>query len=296
MTNRAKKWTGLRGVFYIVLLALSTFNTAYALPPTSMQMAQNAAAAIAGTVTDVINTTGFTYVEVETPTGKVWAAGIGNIEIKKGAKVSFTTEMPMSNFHSKNLNRDFALIYFVKRFDTGATSPATNLMPPGHMGSKRTIQSATLALMEDTRELNAGDYLREASLDGLQGEKKMLSDFKGKPLLINVWASWCGPCQGEMGSLENLSRRYNGKQFNIIGISTDDYRDKAQSLIRKSGITFANYLDNKLMLEKMLGAKTIPLTILVDESGRILQKVNGARAWDSPEMVAMLAKAFQLKL
>ncbi len=145
-------------------------------------------------------------------------------------------------------------------------------------------------------EVKIGDYLREATLNGFDGKTKKLSDLKGKPLIINVWASWCGPCRAEMGSLERLAQRYNEKEFNLIGISTDDYRNAAEAFIKRSGITFENYLDSKLLLENMLGANTIPLTILVDADGRVLKKVRGAYDWDNPETIDAIGKAFDVKL
>jgi thiol-disulfide isomerase/thioredoxin len=145
-------------------------------------------------------------------------------------------------------------------------------------------------------EIEVGGYLREATLQGLFGKTKRFSDYKGKPLLINVWASWCGPCRAEMGSLQRLARRYNGKQFNVIGISTDDDGQAAARFIRESKVTFENYLDSHVFLENMLGANTIPLTILVDEHGRVLEKARGAYEWDSPEIVEIIGKIFQVKL
>jgi len=144
-------------------------------------------------------------------------------------------------------------------------------------------------------EVKVGSYLREAVLHGFDGNKKKLSDYKGKPLLINVWASWCGPCRAEMGSLEWLAQRYDGKEFNMIGISTDDYKHKAAAFIKQTGISFENYLDQKLLLENMLGANTIPLTILVDANGRVMEKVRGSRKWDSPEIIAAIEKIFDIE-
>jgi len=155
--------------------------------------------------------------------------------------------------------------------------------------------SAT-ALAGTPGEVQIGGYLREATLQGFHGKTKKFSDYKGKPLLINVWASWCGPCRNEMGSLNRLARRYGGKQFNVIGISTDDDRHAAAAFIRKAGVTFENFIDSKLFLENMLGANTIPLTVLVDANGRVLEKVRGSYEWDSPEIVEAIGKVFRMKL
>lgn len=145
-------------------------------------------------------------------------------------------------------------------------------------------------------EVEVGGYLREAKLQGLFGGTKSFSNFKGKPLIINVWASWCGPCRAEMGSLQRLARRYNGKPFNVIGISTDDDHAAAAAFIKQSKVTFDNFIDSNVYLENMLGANTIPLTILVDAQGKVLEKVRGSYEWDSPEIINSIGETFHIKL
>ena len=138
--------------------------------------------------------------------------------------------------------------------------------------------------------------MRDVTMNGLTVPYRRLSDFRGKPLIINVWASWCGPCRAEMGSLERLSRLKGGQSFAVIGISTDDYPERARAFLQKAGVGFANYIDSQLFLENMLGADRLPLTLLVDAQGRILSKHYGAREWDNPETVKLIGKAFQLKV
>ena len=145
-------------------------------------------------------------------------------------------------------------------------------------------------------EVEIGSQLREAPLYGFAGDYRKLSELRGRPLIINVLASWCGPCRAEMGSLERLARRYGGKKFNIIGVSTDDDARAAANFIASTRITFDNYLDKNLVLEHMLGADTIPLTVLVDAKGRVLGKFHGSREWDSPKALQLIGKAFRQKL
>jgi thiol-disulfide isomerase/thioredoxin len=249
---------------------------------------------IAGKVTDVITAAGFTYVEVDTGNEKVWAAGPGVTPLKKGDTVAFSTEMPMQNFHSKTLGRDFPLIYFVKQFVTDKETLTINV--PHGQDKQQVNKPDTVSSAGKPGEVRTGDYLREAILNGLNAKNRQLSDFKGKPLIINVWASWCGPCRAEMDSLEQLAKLYNGKAFNVIGISTDDYRDKAIAFVEQTGITFENFHDSKLLLESMLGAYTIPLTVLVDDQGRVLTKVRGGRAWDNPEIIDAIGEVFRIDL
>ena len=145
-------------------------------------------------------------------------------------------------------------------------------------------------------EVETGAVLREAQLQGLLVPGRKLSSFRGKPLLINVWASWCGPCRQEIGSIDRLARRYGGKQFNVIGVSTDDYIDRATLFVQRFGISFPNFIDSQLTLENMLGADQLPLNLLLDAKGRILAKHYGAREWDSPEALTLIAKTLQVKL
>jgi thiol-disulfide isomerase/thioredoxin len=136
-----------------------------------------------------------------------------------------------------------------------------------------------------------GGTLADARLDGLNGPPRRLAEFRGRPLIINVWASWCGPCRSEMASLERLAWHDEARRFAIIGVSTDDDRSAALGWLRNSNATISQYIDHDVTLESMLGANRIPLTVLVDARGRIVQKVYGAREWDSSDSLALVRAA-----
>ena len=138
-----------------------------------------------------------------------------------------------------------------------------------------------------------GEILREATLQGLNGPSRRLSEFRGKPLLINVWASWCGPCRQEMASLDRLAWLEQARGFTIIGISTDDYPEQARVWLKDSNATINQFIDTRLQMETMLGASRLPLTVLVGADGRVLDKVYGAREWDSLESLQRIEKAFR---
>ena len=82
----------------------------------------------------------------------------------------------------------------------------------------------------------------------------------------------------------------------MIGISTDDYRDKALGFLNSYKTNFSHFIDSQLVLENMLGADRLPLTLLVDAKGKVLAKYYGASEWDSPEKVKMIEKTFGIKL
>jgi thiol-disulfide isomerase/thioredoxin len=154
--------------------------------------------------------------------------------------------------------------------------------------------SAAAEASENVTEYQIGQQLPDAALQGLNGPSRHLQDFLGKPLLINVWASWCGPCKQEMASLERLAWNQIAQHINIIGISTDDYPEQAQRWLSQSHSTISHFIDERLQMERMLGASRLPLTVLVGADGRILSKIYGAREWDSPQALQLLRGQFAL--
>lgn len=144
-------------------------------------------------------------------------------------------------------------------------------------------------------EVGVGALLHDATLRGLNGPDQKLSSFRGKPLIINVWASWCPPCIREMGSLERLAWSDLGQQFTVIGISTDDYPQAAKAMLAKTQATLNHYIDQRLQMEKMLGASHLPLTVLVDAQGRVRKKIVGAREWDDLTSQQLISQTLGLR-
>lgn len=142
--------------------------------------------------------------------------------------------------------------------------------------------------------VQVGQPLREATLRGLNGPSRQLSSYRGRPLLINVWASWCGPCRDEMASLERLAWGDLSSRLAVIGISTDDYIDRAQAYLKRSNASISHFIDHQLEMEHMLGATHLPLTVLVDARGVVVAKVSGAKAWDGPEARRLINGALGL--
>jgi thiol-disulfide isomerase/thioredoxin len=152
--------------------------------------------------------------------------------------------------------------------------------------------AVTVTFADTPGEVQVGETLPEATMQGLNGPPRKLSEYRGMPLVINVWASWCSPCRAEMASLERLAWMELATPFNVIGISTDDYPEKAIGALQASNATITHFIDEKLQLENMLGASRLPLTVLVDADGRVLKKIYGARAWDAPQAVQWIAETF----
>lgn len=122
------------------------------------------------------------------------------------------------------------------------------------------------------------------------GRTRSLADFRGMVVLLNIWATWCGPCRREMPSLDRLQGMLGGDDFQVIALSIDRagievvrkfYADVG---IRKLGI----YIDRSGKATRELGTIGLPATVLVDREGREVGRLIGPAEWDEPEIVAFL--------
>ena len=132
----------LLACFSLSLLNAGFINTVYAAQNNTKEVQQNDPGKIFGKVTEVIDITGYTYAEVDTGKEKVWAAGPVT-PLKTGYMISFSSQMPMQNFHSKAIGRDFPVIYFINRYitDKGASATtSTTASPRGQVKQPQIIQ------------------------------------------------------------------------------------------------------------------------------------------------------------
>lgn len=126
-----------------------------------------------------------------------------------------------------------------------------------------------------------------------EGRRVDLSDLKGRVVLLNLWATWCGPCVKEMPSLDRLQAKLGGEAFQVVALSLDrGGRDVVAPFYDKTGVkSLATYLDPTSSSMKALGLRGLPTTLLVDRDGNELGRVEGAVEWDSPAVVAFLRKS-----
>lgn len=107
----------------------------------------------------------------------------------------------------------------------------------------------------------------------LNGRPLDLAAYRGKVVLVDFWATWCGPCIGELPNVRAAYDKYKAKGFDIIGISLDQDREQLESFLKEHGMTWAQYFDGqgwKNKLAKQFGISSIPATYLLDQEGRIV--------------------------
>lgn len=114
------------------------------------------------------------------------------------------------------------------------------------------------------------------SLPDLQGNTLKFSDFKGKVILVDFWATWCGPCKLEVPHLVDLYEQYNAQGFEIIGIALDNSgAEVVEPFTREYNVTYPVVLGNREVAIAFGGLTAIPTAFLVDKSGNIVGKYVG---------------------
>ncbi|WP_413936759.1 peroxiredoxin family protein [Nitrospira sp. BLG_1] len=132
--------------------------------------------------------------------------------------------------------------------------------------------------------VQVGDEAPNFILRDLAGNAVSLSQLRGKVVLLNFWATWCGPCRVEMPAMEQLYRTLPRREFEILAVSTDSQGAMVTRPFQKQmGFTFPILHDSEYRVGLAYGARTIPVTFMVDRQGVVRQKIFGARDWDSPE-------------
>lgn len=133
----------------------------------------------------------------------------------------------------------------------------------------------SLASLGSERKLGIGGEPIHFAVTSIKGEKLSPAAYKGKVLLIDFWATWCGPCIAEMPNVKNVYTKYHSKGFEIVGISLDQSRDKLDKYIASQEIAWPQYFDGKYWnndIAVSYGIKSIPATFLVDKKGKIRYK------------------------
>ncbi len=135
-----------------------------------------------------------------------------------------------------------------------------------------TVETATPA--SETSAASGGNSnalpAPDFTLQTLDGESVSLSDYRGKLVMINFWASWCPPCNSEMPDLQSYYEKHKDEDFIILGVNYEDSPDKVQAFVEKYGVTFPILLDSEGQVANLFGIQGLPTSFFVDKEGNVL--------------------------
>jgi peroxiredoxin len=128
-----------------------------------------------------------------------------------------------------------------------------------------TVFAASSLASSDMEGHEAPDFALKSST----GQNLRLSEFRGDVVMINFWATWCGPCRQEMPHLDDLYARYQRVGFNLLGVNIDDDSGRAMDMIEELGLNFPVLFDARKEVSELYEVEAMPVTVIVDREGTV---------------------------
>ena len=142
--------------------------------------------------------------------------------------------------------------------------------------------------------LKVGKEVPSFTFMNLKGHQVSLSDYRGRVVFLNIWATWCVTCRWEMPSMETLYRRYRNQGLAMVTVSVDVLgKDVVAPYVEKLGLTFDSLLDPKGTIRKLYQVTGVPETFIIDRQGKLLEKIVGPREWTRPENLKLIEFALR---
>ncbi len=114
-----------------------------------------------------------------------------------------------------------------------------------------------------------GQPAPDFALKSSSGENLRLSEYRGDVVMVNFWATWCGPCRQEMPLLDQLYSRYQRVGFNLLGVNIDDDSRRAMQMVEELGVNFPVLFDARKEVSKLYEVEAMPVTVIIDRQGTV---------------------------
>ncbi|WP_028784578.1 thiol-disulfide oxidoreductase ResA [Thalassobacillus devorans] len=128
-------------------------------------------------------------------------------------------------------------------------------------------------VMKDADVVNAGDQAPDFRLETLSGDTVQLSDYRGQGVFLNVWATYCKPCEEEMPYIESQYQKFKDKGVEVLAVDVGEPKLTVQAFVDRKGMTFPVLLDKDSQLMDAYGISPIPVTFLIDENGKVVDRI-----------------------
>lgn len=154
-----------------------------------------------------------------------------------------------------------------------------------------------LILFSAVFTVNASSEMKQPApnftLKSNSGKNIKLSEFRGQVVLLNFWASWCGPCRTEMPLLVKIHEKYKGMGFTVLGVNVEEDSAPAKSIINKTKISFPVLFDQTNSVSKQYNVSAMPSTIVIDRDGNMRYLHEGYKAGDEEKYREWIKKLIQ---
>ncbi len=134
------------------------------------------------------------------------------------------------------------------------------------------VSLLTFALVLITLPSHAGDLSGPApdfTLKSLSGKNLKLSEMRGEVIMLNFWASWCGPCRQEMPILEKIHQKYQPLGFTLLGVNVEEDSNEAKAYLKEIEVSFPILFDNQNKVSQVYNIIAMPSTIMIDRDGNM---------------------------
>ncbi len=135
----------------------------------------------------------------------------------------------------------------------------------------------------------APDFTLPVAANGDAGARMQLQELKGRPVVIDFWASWCGPCAMQAPILDRLARKYEGRGLVVLGVNIDDPPALAKEYARRKGLSYPILMDSNNEAGPMYGVSKLPSLIVIDRQGNVSSFMTGLV--DEPSLDEVIAAA-----
>ena len=153
----------------------------------------------------------------------------------------------------------------------------------------RSVLVAFMALLgAHTHAVAVQDQAPDFTLKSLEGGNLRLEEYRGQVVLINFWASWCGPCRQEMPLLDRLHHRYEDTGFAVLGVNVEGEVKPAQEIVDKTNVTFPVLIDEDQKVSEMYNLEAMPSTVVVDRDGIVRYIHRGYKPGDEAKYVEIV--------
>ena len=128
------------------------------------------------------------------------------------------------------------------------------------------------------------------ALKALDGGSHRLSDYRGKVVLVNFWATWCGPCRDEMPSIQELKDKLGGKPFVVLAVNLDEPESRIRKFLSQMKLDFAILLDPERKAARAWGARILPASYVIGPDGKIRYTLVGEINWGHDLVVSRISE------